>query len=96
MTFRPLEDRIVIRPEKAEEVTPGGIVLPDTAQETPLHGEVLLVGPGRYNETRGELVPLDVKVGDKVVYSRFGGLETKIEGEDLLVLTPREILGVLE
>lgn len=93
MKLQPLEDRIVVRPSEAEETTASGLVIPDTAKEKPQQGEVLAVGPGRRTENTGELVPLDVKVGDKVVYSKYGGTEITIDGEDLLILSSRDVLA---
>jgi chaperonin GroES len=93
MTLQPLDDRIVVRPSEAEETTASGLVIPDTAQEKPQQGEVLAVGPGRRTESTGELIPLDVAVGDKVVYSKYGGTEITIDGEDLLILTSRDVLA---
>ena len=93
MKLNPLEDRIVVRPNSAEATTASGLVIPDTAKEKPQQGEVLAVGPGRRAENTGELVPMDVKVGDKVVYSKYGGTEITVEGEDLLILTSRDVLA---
>jgi chaperonin GroES len=93
MSLQPLDDRIVVRPSEAEEKTASGLVIPDTAKEKPQQGEVLAVGPGRRAENTGELIPLDIKVGDKVVYSKYGGTEITIEGEDLLILTGRDVLA---
>jgi chaperonin GroES len=93
MKLQPLDDRIVVRPSEAEETTASGLVIPDTAKEKPQQGEVLAVGPGRRTENTGELIPLDVKVGDKVVYSKYGGTEITIDGEDLLILTSRDVLA---
>jgi chaperonin GroES len=93
MSLQPLDDRIVVRPSEAEEKTASGLVIPDTAKEKPQQGEVLAVGPGRRAENTGELIPLDVKVGDKVVYSKYGGTEITVEGEDLLILTARDVLA---
>jgi chaperonin GroES len=93
MNLQPLEDRIVVRPSEAEEKTASGLVIPDTAKETPQQGEVLAVGPGRRAENTGELVPLDIKAGDTVVYSKYGGTEITIDGEDLLILTGRDVLA---
>jgi chaperonin GroES len=93
MNLQPLEDRIVVRPSEAEETTVSGLVIPDTAKEKPQQGEVLAVGPGRRAEQTGELIPLDVAVGDTVVYSKYGGTEITIEGEDLLILTGRDVLA---
>jgi chaperonin GroES len=94
MNLKPLEDRIVVRPNEAEETTVSGIVIPDTAKEKPQFGEVLAVGPGRRSEQTGELIPLDVKVGDTVVYSKYGGTEIAIAGDDLLILTGRDVLAI--
>ena len=93
MNLQPLDDRIVVRPSEAEEKTASGLVIPDTAKEKPQQGEVLAVGPGRRAENTGEIIPLDVKVGDKVVYSKYGGTEITVEGEDLLILTGRDVLA---
>ena len=96
MNLQPLDDRIVVRPSEAEEKTASGLVIPDTAKEKPQQGEVLAVGPGRRAENTGELIPLDVTVGDKVVYSKYGGTEITIDGEDLLILTGRDVLAKVE
>jgi chaperonin GroES len=93
MKLQPLEDRIVVRPSEAEEKTASGLVIPDTAKEKPQQGEVLAVGPGRRAENTGELIPVDVKTGDKVVYSKYGGTEITIDGEDLLILSSRDVLA---
>ena len=93
MNLQPLDDRIVVRPSEAEEKTASGLVIPDTAKEKPQQGEVLAVGPGRRSDTTGELIPMDVKVGDLVVYSKYGGTEITVEGEDLLILTSRDVLA---
>src|SRR5271154_6756659 len=93
MKLQPLDDRIVVRPSEAEATTASGLVIPDTAKEKPQQGEVLAVGPGRRAENTGELVPFDVKVGDTVVYSKYGGTEITIDGEDLLILTGRDVLA---
>ena len=93
MKLQPLEDRIVVRTAEAEETTASGLVIPDTAKEKPQQGEVLAVGPGRRAENTGELIPLEVAVGDTVVYSKYGGTEITIEGEDLLILTGRDVLA---
>src|SRR6184192_3256668 len=92
--LEPLEDRIVVKPGEAEETTVSGIVIPDTAKEKPQEGEVIAVGPGRFEE--GNRVPVDVKVGDKVIYSKYGGTEVKIEGEEYLVLSARDLLAVVK
>jgi chaperonin GroES len=93
MNLQPLEDRIVVRPSDAEETTASGLVIPDTAKEKPQQGEVLAVGPGRRAENSGELIPLDIAVGDTVVYSKYGGTEITTDGEDLLILTSRDVLA---
>ena len=93
MNLKPLEDRIVVRPNEAEETTLSGIVIPDTAKEKPQQGEVLAIGPGRRSEQTGDLIPMDVKVGDVVVYSKYGGTEITVDGEDLLILTSRDVLA---
>ena len=93
MQLHPLEDRIVVRPNGAEATTASGLVIPDTAKEKPQQGEVLAAGPGRRTETSGELIPLGVSVGDTVVYSKYGGTEITIDGEDLLILAGRDVLA---
>jgi chaperonin GroES len=93
MTLQPLDDRIVVRPNEAEEKTASGLVIPDTAKEKPQQGEVLAVGPGRRADSSGELIPLDIKVGDTVLYSKYGGTEVTADGEDLLVLSSRDVLA---
>ena len=93
MSLQPLEDRIVVRPGDAEETTVSGLVIPDTAKEKPQQGEVLAVGPGRRSEHTGELIPVDVAVGDVVLYSKYGGTEVTVDGEDLLVLSSRDVLA---
>jgi chaperonin GroES len=95
MKLHPLEDRIVVRPGESEETTASGLVIPDTAKEKPQQGEVLAVGPGRRAENTGDLVPLDVAVGDTVVYSKYGGTEITVDGEDLLILSGRDVLAKL-
>jgi len=95
VTIKPLEDRIVIRQVEAEQTTASGLVIPDTAKEKPQEGEVVAVGPGRIDDN-GNRVPLDVAVGDKVIYSQYGGTEVKYSGEDLLVLSARDVLAVIE
>jgi len=92
--LEPLEDRIVVKPGEAEETTVSGIVIPDTAKEKPQEGEVVAVGPGRFEE--GARVPLDVKVGDKVIYSKYGGTEITVEGDDYLILSARDVLAVVK
>ncbi len=95
MRFRPLHDRVLVRRIEEEQRTKGGIIIPDTAKEKPQQGEVLAVGPGSRDET-GKLVPLDVKVGDKVLFGKWSGTEVKIEGEELLIMKESDILGILE
>jgi chaperonin GroES len=92
--IKPLEDRILVRPEEGEETTVSGIVIPDTAKEKPQEGTVLAVGPGKRSDS-GELIPVDVSEGDRVVYSKYGGTEIKVEGEDLLILSARDVLAIL-
>ena len=93
MQLHPLDDRIVVRPNTAEATTASGLVIPDTAKEKPQQGEVLAVGPGRRSETTGELIPLDIAVGDTVVYSKYGGTEISADGKDLLILSSRDVLA---
>ena len=93
--LRPLGDRVVIQPTPREEMTKSGIVLPDTAKEKPQEGTVLAVGPGRIDD-KGNRVPVDVKVGDTVLYSKYGGTEVKYAGEEYLVLSARDVLAVIE
>ena len=93
MNLQPLEDRIVVRSSEAESTTASGLVIPDTAQEKPQQGEVIAVGPGRRSEQSGEIIPIDVAVGDTVVYSKYGGTEITVEGEDLLILNARDVLA---
>jgi chaperonin GroES len=93
MSLQPLEDRIVVRSNEAESTTASGLVIPDTAQEKPQQGEVIAVGPGRRSDTTGEIIPVDVSVGDTVVYSKYGGTEITAEGEELLILNARDVLA---
>ncbi|HWD45531.1 MAG TPA: co-chaperone GroES [Actinomycetota bacterium] len=93
VSLQPLEDRIVVKPSEGEEMTASGLVIPDTAKEKPQEGEVLAVGPGRFED--GNRVPLDVKVGDKVIYSKYGGTEVKLSGEELLILSARDVLAIV-
>ena len=93
--FRPLHDRVLVKRVEAEEKTPGGIIIPDTAKEKPVEGEVLAVGPGVRDET-GAVRPLDVKVGDHVLFGKWAGTEVIIDGEDRLILKEADILGVVE
>ena len=92
-SLQPLEDRVVVKPSEEEETTASGLVIPDTAKERPQEGEVIAVGPGRFEE--GNRIPMDVSVGDKVIYSKYGGTEVKIEGEDYLILSARDVLAVV-
>ena len=95
VSIKPLEDRIVVKTLDAEQTTASGLVIPDTAKEKPQEGEVLAVGPGRVDDN-GQRVPVDVKVGDKVIYSKYGGTEVKYGGEELLILSARDVLAVVE
>ena len=92
--IRPLEDRILVRPEEAQETTISGIVIPDTAKEKPQEGTILAIGPGKRSET-GDLIPMDVKEGDRVMYSKYGGTEIKVDGEELLILSSRDVLAIV-
>ena len=94
VSIKPLEDRIVVKTLEAETTTASGLVIPDSAKEKPQEGEVLAVGPGRVDDN-GNRIPLDVAVGDKVIYSKYGGTEVKYGGEDLLVLSARDVLAVV-
>ena len=96
VAIKPLEDRIVVQINEGESTTASGLVIPDTAKEKPQQGEVLAVGPGRRSDQTGELVPMDVKVGDTVVYSKYGGTEITVDGEDLLILTSRDVLATAD
>ena len=93
VSLQPLEDRIVVKPSEGEEMTASGLVIPDTAKEKPQEGEVLAVGPGRFED--GNRVPLDVKVGDKVIYSKYGGTEVKVSGDEVLILSARDVLAIV-
>jgi chaperonin GroES len=93
--LKPLEDRIVVKPSEGEETTSSGLVIPDTAKEKPQEGEVVAVGPGRFNEDGDERIPLDISVGDTVIYSKYGGTEVKVDGEEYLILSGRDVLAVL-
>lgn len=95
MGFRPLHDRVLVRRVEADEKTAGGIILPDTAKEKPAEGEVVAVGPGARND-KGEIVALDVKPGDRVLFGKWSGTEVKIDGEDLLIMKETDILGIIE
>jgi chaperonin GroES len=94
MKFRPLHDRVVVRRLESEERTAGGIIIPDTAKEKPQQGEVVAVGPGARNE-KGELVALDVKAGDKVLFGKWSGTEVKIDGQDLLIMKESDVMGIV-
>jgi chaperonin GroES len=96
MNLKPLDDRIVVKPNEAETQTASGLVIPDTAKEKPQQGSVLAVGPGRRADSTGEVIPLDIKVGDTVLYSKYGGTEVTVGGDDLLVLNARDVLAVVE
>ena len=95
MKFRPLHDRVAVRRVEEEQKTKGGIIIPDTAKEKPMQGEVLAVGPGVRNE-KGELVKLDVQVGDRVLFGKWSGTEVKIDGDELLIMKESDIMGVLD
>jgi len=95
MKFRPLHDRVVVRRIEAEEKTAGGIIIPDTAKEKPQEGEVIAAGPGARNE-QGQLVALEVKAGDRILFGKWSGTEVKIDGQDVLIMKESDILGVLE
>ena len=94
MSFRPLHDRVLIRPLDKDEKTAGGIIIPDTAKEKPIQGKIAAVGAGARDE-QGKLTPMDVKVGDKVLYGKWAGTEVKIDGEDLVIMKESDVLGVL-
>jgi chaperonin GroES len=96
MNLQPLEDRIVVRPSEGEATTASGLVIPDTAKEKPQQGEVLAVGPGKRSDTTGEIIPMDVAAGDTVVYSKYGGTEISSDGEDLLILSARDVLATIK
>ncbi len=95
MSFRPLHDRILVRRVESEEKTKGGIIIPDTAKEKPQEGEVIAVGPGARNEA-GQIQPLDVKAGDRVLFGKWSGTEIKINGEDLLIMKESDVMGIIE
>jgi chaperonin GroES len=95
VALKPLEDRVVVRPSEAEQTTASGLVIPDTAKEKPQEGTVVAVGPGRFSD-QGERIPLDVNEGDVVVYSKYGGTEFKVAGEEYLILSGRDILAIVE
>jgi chaperonin GroES len=95
MKFRPLHDRVVIRRLNAEEKSAGGIIIPDTAQEKPMEGEVVAAGPGARNE-QGEVVALEVKTGDRILFGKWSGTEVKLDGEELLIMKESDIMGIVE
>ena len=96
VTIKPLEDRILVQTLEAEQTTASGLVIPDTAKEKPQEGKVLAVGPGRMNEDNVLRIPIDIKVGDIVIYSKYGGTEVKYDGEEYLLLSARDVLAVVE
>jgi chaperonin GroES len=96
MNLQPLEDRIVVRPAAPEQTTASGLVIPDSATEKPQQGEVLAAGPGKRSDQTGEVIPMDVSVGDVVVYSKYGGTEISSAGEDLLILNARDVLAIVK
>ncbi len=96
MNLKPLDDRIVVKPNEAETQTASGLVIPDTAKEKPQQGKVLAVGPGKRAETSGELIPLGIEVGQTVLYSKYGGTEVTANGDDVLVLNGRDVLAIVE
>ena len=96
VTIKPLEDRILVQPLDAEQTTASGLVIPDTAKEKPQEGKVLAVGPGRFDEDGDKRIPLDVKIDDVVIYSKYGGTEIKYNGEEYLLLSARDVLAVVE
>ena len=95
VNIKPLEDRIVVQPLDAEQTTASGLVIPDTAKEKPQEGKVIAVGPGRFNEDGDERIPMDISVGDKVIYSKYGGTEVKYSGEEYLILSGRDVLAIV-
>jgi chaperonin GroES len=95
MKFRPLHDRVVVRRLSAEEKTAGGIIIPDTAKEKPMEGEVVAAGPGTRND-KGEIVALDLKAGDRILFGKWSGTEVKIDGEELLIMKESDVMGVVQ
>jgi chaperonin GroES len=95
MKFRPLHDRVVVRRLEAEEKTAGGIIIPDTAKEKPMEGEIVAAGPGARDEA-GKLVPLDVKAGDRILFGKWSGTEVKLDGEELLIMKESDVMGIIE
>jgi chaperonin GroES len=96
VNIKPLEDRILVQTLEAEQTTASGLVIPDTAKEKPQEGTVIATGPGRFDEAGEKRIPLDVKVGDIVIYSKYGGTEVKYNGQDYLLLSARDILAIVE
>jgi len=94
MKFKPLQDRVVVRRIQEEEKTPGGIIIPDTAKEKPSEGEVIAVGPGARND-KGDIVPVEVKAGDRVLFGKWSGTEVKIDGQELLIMKESDIMGII-
>jgi chaperonin GroES len=95
MALQPLDDRIVVKPGESEETTASGLVIPDTAKEKPQQGEVIAIGPGKRSEQTGEIIPIGVSVGDTVLYSKYGGTEVTVDGDDVLVLSARDVLAIV-
>ena len=96
VTIKPLEDRILVQPLDAEQTTASGLVIPDTAKEKPQEGKVIAVGPGRFDEDGENRIPLDIKEGDVVIYSKYGGTEVKYDGQEYLLLSARDVLAIVE
>ena len=96
MNLKPLDDRIVVKPNEAETQTASGLVIPDTAKEKPQQGTVLAVGPGKRAESSGEVIPVGIEVGQTVLYSKYGGTEVTVAGEEVLVLNARDVLAIVE
>ena len=94
MKFKPLQDRVVVRRIQEEEKTPGGIIIPDTAKEKPSEGEIVAVGPGARND-KGDIVPVEVKAGDRVLFGKWSGTEVKIDGQELLIMKESDIMGII-
>ncbi len=95
MKFRPLHDRVVVKRSDAETKSAGGIIIPDTAKEKPSEGEIIAVGPGGRDES-GKLIPIDLKVGDRILFGKWSGTEVKIDGEELLIMKESDVMGVIE
>ena len=96
MNLKPMDDRIVVKPNEAETQTASGLVIPDTAKEKPQQGVVLAVGPGKRAESSGEVIPVGIEVGQTVLYSKYGGTEVAVDGDDVLVLNARDVLAIVE